>query len=436
MEHQKLYDQDCEARNNPHLEDGQQFTRKMNDVKPLKLVIMSATLRVEDFTANPRMFPTPPPMLRVPARQFPVTVHFSRKTELLDYVGTAYKKVCAIHRKLPPGGILVFLTGQREVEDLCRKLRKGFRRRDNASGSSLPQGGTDKFESGPPHAENGNPDDKFGDLSMDTISAAVDGQQSITNQKNNDSGFPHEDADASGDEFVGGGSASEEDESDLDMVDNLPNDEDALQKLRRSVHALSGKSEGDEAGSASTKPKDDDVGNSAHDADTETQKPQNGNPEPETNTPIGPGPVHVLPLYALLPAAAQLRVFAGVPKGTRLIVVATNVAETSITIPGVRYVVDCGRAKEREIDRSSGISKYEVQWISKASADQRAGRAGRTGPGHCYRLYSSAHFNDSFPQFAVPEINKATIEGVVLVMKCMGIDKVIINPVASLFCNG
>jgi ATP-dependent RNA helicase DHX37/DHR1 len=95
-------------------------------INPLKLVIMSATLRVEDFTSNSKMFPCPPPVVQVPARQFPVTVHFSAKTELLDYIGCAEKKVCAIHRKLPGGGILVFLTGQREVELLCRRLRKAF----------------------------------------------------------------------------------------------------------------------------------------------------------------------------------------------------------------------------------------------------------------------------------------------------------------------
>ncbi|CAM6100679.1 unnamed protein product [Calypogeia fissa] len=424
---QKLYDQDSEVQSKLNVEDGQLCTRKTNDVMPLKLVIMSATLRVEDFTANPRMFPKPPPVLRVPARQFPVTVHFSRKTELLDYVGAAHKKVCAIHRKLPPGGILVFLTGQREVEDLCRSLRRTFRPRKSGSQTAPSQGDTNHSELDP-HVDNENPGDRFGDVTMESIAAAVDGQESISNQKKNESRFPREEADFSGDEFVGGDSESE-DESDLEMVDDVTNDEDALQKLRRSVYALSGNLVGGQVGSFSNAPKDE-VPDSSDKADTNTQTPTT-NPELEPETPKGPGPVHVLPLYALLPAAAQLRVFAGVPKGMRLIVVATNVAETSITIPGVRYVVDCGRAKEREIDRASGISKYEVQWISKASADQRAGRAGRTGPGHCYRLYSSAHFNDSFPQFALPEINKATIEGVVPVMKCMGIDKVANFPFPS-----
>lgn len=91
---------------------------------------------------------------------------------------------------------------------------------------------------------------------------------------------------------------------------------------------------------------------------------------------------------------------------------------------GYRYVVDTGRSKERDFDRANGVSKYEVRWISKASANQRAGRAGRTGPGHCYRLYSSAVFNNIFPKFSPPEMSTAPIEGVVLVMKRMGITKV------------
>lgn len=64
---------------------------------------------------------------------------------------------------------------------------------------------------------------------------------------------------------------------------------------------------------------------------------------------------------------------------------ATNVAETSLTIPGIKYVVDCGKVKKRFYDKITGVSSFRVTWISQASANQRAGRAGRTEPGHCYR---------------------------------------------------
>lgn len=86
---------------------------------------MSATLRVEDFTQNTRLFKQTPPVIKVDARQHPVAIHFNRIT-YEDYLGEAYRKVCKIHRRLPDGGILVFLTGQQEVNLMCAKLRRTF----------------------------------------------------------------------------------------------------------------------------------------------------------------------------------------------------------------------------------------------------------------------------------------------------------------------
>lgn len=142
----------------------------------------------------------------------------------------------------------------------------------------------------------------------------------------------------------------------------------------------------------------------------------------------GPAQMHILPLYSLLPTKEQLKVFEPPPEGTRLVVLATNVAETSLTIPGVRYVFDCGRAKERKYDKTTGVQSFEVGWISQASASQRAGRAGRTGPGHCYRMYSSAVYERDFPEFAEPEILRMPIEGVVLQLKAMNLQHVINFP--------
>ena len=96
----------------------------------------------------------------------------------------------------------------------------------------------------------------------------------------------------------------------------------------------------------------------------------------------------VLPLYSLLSTEEQAKVFAPVPEGFRLIVVATNIAETSITIPGVSYVVDSGRQKCRNYNAGTGVASYDVMWISKAAADQRAGRAGRTGMYHFSRVFA------------------------------------------------
>ena len=84
-------------------------------------------------------------------------------------------------------------------------------------------------------------------------------------------------------------------------------------------------------------------------------------------------------------------------------------AETSLTIPGIRYVVDSGRSKEKVFDEKLQFSKFCIEWISRASAEQRMGRAGRTGPGHVYRLYSSALFS-KMDEFSQPEILKTPLD--------------------------
>lgn len=86
---------------------------------------MSATLRLEDFTLNKRLFKSSPPVIKVDARQFPVTVHFNKRTNE-NYLKEAFNKAVKINTKLPEGGILIFVTGQREVISLVNKLRKVF----------------------------------------------------------------------------------------------------------------------------------------------------------------------------------------------------------------------------------------------------------------------------------------------------------------------
>eukprot|EP00816_Leptocylindrus_hargravesii_P011223 CAMPEP_0196823936 /NCGR_PEP_ID=MMETSP1362-20130617/89662_1 /TAXON_ID=163516 /ORGANISM="Leptocylindrus danicus, Strain CCMP1856" /LENGTH=731 /DNA_ID=CAMNT_0042203993 /DNA_START=1 /DNA_END=2193 /DNA_ORIENTATION=+ len=144
-----------------------------------------------------------------------------------------------------------------------------------------------------------------------------------------------------------------------------------------------------------------------------------------------PMSVLVLPLYSMLSADDQAKVFAPIPSNHRLIVVATNIAETSLTIPGISYVVDCGRHKCRNYHSGTGITSYDIMWISKAAADQRAGRAGRTGPGHCYRLYSSSLYSRHFDDFALPEVITRPLEDVVLAMKAMDISNVSAFPFPS-----
>ena len=145
---------------------------------------------------------------------------------------------------------------------------------------------------------------------------------------------------------------------------------------------------------------------------------------PDSDDDNIPKEVRILPLYSLLSAEDQAKVFAPVPEDHRLIVIATNIAETSITIPGISYVVDAGRQKCRNYNSGTGVASYDIMWISKAAADQRAGRAGRTGPGHCYRLYSSSLYSRHMDDFALPEVLTRPLEDVVLAMKAMNVSNV------------
>ena len=269
-------------------------------VEPLKFIIMSATLRIQDFLANKALFKSgPPPLVQVEGRQYPVTVHFARRTQA-DYVEQAFRKICRGHKMLPPGGMLVFLTGQDEITALARRLK-----------------------------------DSLGD---------------------DERAYDTENGNSSADDELG----------EFDVPDITP-------------------------------------------------------PNETSN-------VYVLPLYSQLQAKDQLRVFEPPPEKARMIVLATNIAETSLTIPGIRYVFDCGRAKDRKYDEISGIQSFEVGWISKSSASQRAGRAGRIGPGHCYRLYSSAIYERDFSEHADPEILRMPIEGLVLQLKSMELHNVVNFP--------
>ncbi|CAI5797204.1 probable ATP-dependent RNA helicase DHX37 [Podarcis lilfordi] len=320
---------------------------------PLKLIIMSATLRVEDFTTNKKLFASPPPVIQVDARQFPVAVHFNKRTPLDDYNGECFRKVCKIHRMLPSGGILVFLTGQAEVHSLCRRLRKSFPFRKNA-----PQGGDEDKEDSVEEIRRFKKSKRKKNVVLPKI--------------------------------------------DLDNYSVMPVDE------------------GDEDRDAGA---EEDADAACSDLDLEYG--DDGLEEGEN--PDSSLPLYVLPLYSLLAPEKQAKVFRPHPPGTRLCVVATNVAETSLTIPGIKYVVDCGKVKKRFYDKVTGVSSFRVTWTSQASANQRAGRAGRTEPGHCYRLYSSAVFSD-FEKFTSPEITRRPVEDLILQMKALNIEKVVNFP--------
>ncbi|MBI5395828.1 MAG: ATP-dependent helicase HrpB [Verrucomicrobia bacterium] len=132
-------------------------------------------------------------------------------------------------------------------------------------------------------------------------------------------------------------------------------------------------------------------------------------------------PLALLPLYGELPPNQQDLVFQ--PSVSRKVIVATNVAETSVTIDGVRFVVDSGLARINRYDPALGISALRIEPISHASADQRAGRAGRTAPGECSRLWTFVNHKDR-PKTNTPEIHRTDLASVVLLLRSLGVQDI------------
>lgn len=309
------------------------MSKEDEQTKPLKLIIMSATLRIADFVKNPTLFRSgPPPLLQAEGRQYPVTIHFARRTQR-DYLEEVFQKVSKGHKKLPPGAMLVFLTGQNEITALSKRLRETLDNHQGALKSNLK-------------------------VHIAAAEAPLEAEDLNLGNLNPEDGEIEDHANSTDSEFEEG------DDQAFETGESSP----------PSSHAL------------------------------------------------------ILPLYSQLQTKEQLLVFEPPPENSRLIVLATNVAETSLTIPGIRYVFDCGRAKNKKYDQRTGVQSFEVGWISKASASQRAGRAGRTGPGHCYRLFSSAVYERDFVEHAEPEILRMPVEGVVLQLKSMDLQHVINFP--------
>lgn len=240
----------------------------------LKLVIMSATLDAQKFQ---RYFNNAP-FLPVPGRTHPVEIYYTQEAET-DYVEAALRTCLQIHADEPEGDVLLFLTGEEEIEDVCRKIR------------------------------------------------------------------------LEGDELI-------------------------------------------------------------READA--------------------GPLEVYPLYGTLPPQQQQRIFNKAPpprkpggRPGRKIIVSTNIAETSLTIDGIVYVVDPGFSKQKVYNPRIRVESLLVSPISKASAQQRAGRAGRTRPGKCFRLYTEAAFKKELIEATHPEILRSNLSSTVLELKKLGVDDLV-----------
>ncbi|VDP79499.1 unnamed protein product [Echinostoma caproni] len=132
-------------------------------------------------------------------------------------------------------------------------------------------------------------------------------------------------------------------------------------------------------------------------------------------------PLSILPIYSQLPSDLQAKIFVKAENGIRKCVVATNIAETSLTVDGIRYVIDSGYCKLKVFNPKIGMDALQIFPISQANANQRAGRAGRTGPGVCYRLYTISQFQEEMLITAVPEIQRTNLANVVLLLKSLGV---------------
>ncbi|KAK0587085.1 hypothetical protein LWI29_017056 [Acer saccharum] len=268
-----------------------QYIELKDRIFPLKLILMSATMRVEDFMSGRRLF-RDPPLIEVPTRQFPVTLHFSKRTEIVDYIGQAYKKVMSIHKSLPQGGILVFVTGQREVEYLCRKLCIASKeRRANTSRGNIGNEVAAVHETS-----------SIEGINMKEINEAFEIRGNSTDQQTDRQ---------SEIEIVG------EDENSLDQKspkegDGVLEENWSLTSLKVAFETLAGKNS---------------LASNSEGKQTQLTTPEGysekSNPAMEKirgDTGLCAGALSVLPLYTMLPAAEQLRVFEKVKEGERLVV--------------------------------------------------------------------------------------------------------------------
>ncbi|KAF8497258.1 putative PRP16-RNA-dependent ATPase [Russula emetica] len=244
--------------------------------RDLKLIVTSATMNAEKFSK----FYGSAPCFTIPGRTFPVET-FHSKSPCEDYVDGAVKQVLQIHLSLPPGDVLVFMTGQEDIEITCQ---------------------------------------------------VVEGEKRSP-----------------------------------ETVVNVHTSLERLSQL-------------------------DD-----------------------------PAPLAVLPIYSQMPADLQAKIFEPTADGRRKVIVATNIAETSLTVDGILYVVDSGYSKLKVYNPKVGMDALQITPISQANANQRTGRAGRTGSGYCYRLYTEMAYRNELFENTIPEIQRTNLANTVLLLKSLGV---------------
>ncbi|KAL0233033.1 hypothetical protein GEMRC1_011780 [Eukaryota sp. GEM-RC1] len=323
---------------------------------PFRLVIMSATLKTDDF-CSPHLWSFPK-IITIPSKVYPICVHFARTT-MDDYVKSAFLKVSQIHNSLPNGTILVFVAGA----DECHRF------------------GKESFK------DNG----LIGDFDLEDDDSFSDGD------------FELNLSDCDDDVIV--------DEEEVVFL-NCDDSDFALNKLKSILETET------KLITDSTVPPWTSVFKTPG-----VKKSRDDSPfarEQKPNIPI-----KAVPLYSSLPKHKQDLIFDLQSNSqSRLVIVSTNIAEASLTIPDVKYVVDTGRVKRKHFHPLTGASLFRVGLVSQSSSTQRTGRTGRTCPGHVFRLYSSAVYNDTMKKFEDPGILGCHVDGIVLMLKYLGVNDV------------
>ncbi|CDR94499.1 RNA helicase, putative [Babesia bigemina] len=475
----------------------EQFEAGVPGVQPLKLVIMSATIRAEDFL-EAKIFNGKVAHLHIATEFKRNTIHFARRS-VRDYVADAQDKVLKIHQRLPPGSVLVFLTGKDELYRL-KRLLSPYEQRASAAPSAATQ-----------QPEEPDDDDAIFELESDSDTEDEQGRRSSNKDDSGDDNMYNDDNDSGNKEKQPGADGSDEKAEGLDAVatDAAPvaNDENqdadsvqerggesgvqihihgittetgdhnmvALSENDRSTTVSDSTSSGDRPdpskySNAETDLKEskdeedganrgqvtdkDDIGDVAEDEghlDAESSRrviTGDSDTEPEDEAEkayhvelevlsrnykrlsdikwhgsgAGAGTLRVVVMHASQTMDAQMTAFTLPSDNERVVILSTNVAETAITLPNIRYVVDCGKEKRRVDDISRGVSRFVVCDISKASAGQRSGRAGRVGSGHCYRQYTSSTYETLFDDYSPVEIANCNLESTILLLSAIGIE--------------
>ncbi|OII75511.1 DHR1 family SFII helicase [Cryptosporidium ubiquitum] len=409
----------------------EEYNRKIKEglediLPPLKLIIMSATLRVTDFSENPKLFSKPPPVINIETPNFPVTLHFAKNTPK-DYISAAYKKIQQIHNRLPPGSILVFVTGKKEVNILVNMINK--KRTKAKRNTVLDQIGNSKLNMLLDFTENNLEEEEIEDGDLEDEDLEDENLEEDLEDENLEDESLEEDLEDEDLEF--------EEQDDEESKDKEEKDEGKIDEEKKNVWEIFGKKDNRKRKIRLHKDVDSSVWkgggvleeSEAEDGKTKDDGDQKEGENKEKALEKVKIQLKAIPLYASMSFDEQKKAFK-LPESNNIrhVIISTNVSETSITIPNVRYVIDTGKEKRREYSKGSESSRFVVEWISKASASQRSGRAGRVGPGHCYRLYSSAIYENVFSKFAPIDILSIPLDSVLLYMHSLGIPDIVDFP--------